>query len=239
MKYKSIMVLAAMALLAQGICSADCGKNTVTVSGMGKVTVKPDVAYVTLYIKADGLLLADAVQKSKQKTDEIKKAITAKYSGAKEFVVKDSSWGSDSDKLPQPQIMKRMRITLPPNPIVVYDVIDAAIRAGAAMSNPSSHSFGEPDGVAVYGLLKSDEAEAQARTKALEDARGKAETLAALASKSLGEISSVCVNDSDFTSPYETIMEKGEAYPTKNLGIDPTEINIVSRIEFVFDLVKK
>ncbi len=246
MKYKSIMVLAAMALLVQGICSADGGKSTVTVSGMGKVAAKPDVAYVTLYVKADGLLMADVAQKIQQKTDDIKKAITAKQSGVKEIIVKDVSVANKDLRwaptlvgyAPQPEMVKQIRITLLPNPQIVYDVIDAAIQAGAFMNDNSVHFTGDSYSCVVYGLIKSDEAEAQARSKALEDARGKAETLAALADKRLGEITSIEFSDNSFNKQYEIAMQKA-SYPTRNLGVDPTEINIVSEIEFVIDLVKK
>jgi len=233
--------------LVSAAWAQDCSKDTITVIGIGKVTAKPDVAYVTLSVKADGILMADTAQKVKQKLDEIEKAIKAKKDGIKEIVTsdvaigqKDSAWSSDEKDVARPQIVKQMRVTIAPDPQIAHDIVDAAIRAGASMDVSDSYSYSRYlDNVIVYGLIKSEEAEAQAQAKALEDARAKAAKLAALAGKTLGGVTSIgCDSSSSWSYQLSNMMRGGMEFPTTNLGLDPSKIDITHTMSVSFELLK-
>ncbi len=69
------------------------------------------------------------------------------------------------------------------------EVVDIAIRTGALMQVPSSMRYSEDiRSVVIYGLIKSAEFEEQVRQKAMANAKEKAQKLAVLAGKSIGEV---------------------------------------------------
>ncbi len=242
MRSKAYVVLAVLVVLASGAWAQDCQKDAVSVSGMGKVTVKPDVAYVALRVKGDGILMIDAAQKVQEKVAEIEKAIKAKGSAVKEIKVtdisvgqKDGSWSPDEADQARPEIVKQMTVTIPPDPKVAFDIVDAAIRAGASLDTSDSYSYGEtPNSVIVYGLVKSEEAEAQAQAKALEDARSKASRLAALTGKTIGDVTSIGCEDESWSFDRDS-----DRFPITNLGVNPEGIDVTYSVSVSFALVKK
>jgi len=50
--------------------------NSISVAGKAEVFEKPDVVYITLYLKQHGILTEDAVKKSNEKTEEIRNIIS-------------------------------------------------------------------------------------------------------------------------------------------------------------------
>ncbi len=246
MRSKAFVVLAAIAVLASGAWAQDCAKDTITVMGIGKVTAKPDVAYVTLLVKGDGVLMADAAQSVQKKIDDVEKAIKAKQPGTKDIVVTDVQVGQkgspySSDEAPRPEIVKQMRITIAPDPKAALDIIDAAIRAGASMETNDPYSYrGLSGSLVVYGLLKPEEAVAQARAKALEDAKSTADKTAAVVAKSVGEVTCIgSEGNAMWQFSFQSVLQNVSDYPARYVGADPSGIQVVDMTSFTFQLVKK
>ena len=63
--------LATFPLLAH---SADCD-NGLKVTGKASESVNPDIAYITVYAQANGLLMEDAVKKANSLVNEINEAV--------------------------------------------------------------------------------------------------------------------------------------------------------------------
>ena len=240
------MVLAIGALLSQGVMGAE--ENKISVSGSAKIERKPDVAYITLYIKGDGILMVDAVSKAKEKTEAIQKAIRENHKGIKDIEIIDIEigekgsryWSSEKkDEPPRPQVVKRMRITISPDPALAQQIIDTAIRKDAIMKIPSSsHYSGEIHSVVIYGLLDASAAEDEAKKKALEDARNKAQKMAALIGKKTGDIVSIGCGSSAFFPRHIYISGRQADFPTKNIGINSNKIDISYSLKITFELVK-
>ena len=224
-------------------------KNAVTVTGTAKVEGKPDVAYLTLYVKGDGILMVDAIKKAKQKVDNIEKAMEEKHKEIKGIDVMDIKvgekrkgyWGSEQkDEAPRPEVVKRMRITIPPDARLAYELIDTAIRAGAIMQIPSSMQYsGEIKSIVVYGLLDASELEDQARKKALENAKDNAKKIAALVGKKIGEVVSVGCSGSYSWPNQIYIMGRESDFPVKHVGIDPDKIEISRSMTITYELLKE
>jgi uncharacterized protein YggE len=224
-------------------------KNTITVSGTAKVEAKADIAYITLYIRADGILMVDAVKNAKQKVEQIQKALKEKHKEIKGIEVVDIEigekskeyWSSEQkEEPPRPEVVKRMRITIAPDPALAYQVIDTAIRAGAIMQIPSSvHYSDEIRSVVMYGLLDASKREDEVRKKALEDAEKNAKETATLVGKKIGDVVSVGCSESGFWPQSLRIMGREAEFPVKHLGLDPEKIEISHSLKVTYELLKK
>lgn len=234
-------------LIMTGTIFAD--DNTVTVTGKAVLKHKPDVAYVTLYIKADGILMTDAAKKADQKVEEVKKAIQEKFKDIQSFEVSDvvvgeaqrEYWGPDrKEDVPRPEIARRLRIATAPNPTQVYELIDTAIRAGALMQIPSSVRYSDDmRSVVVYGLVKSPELESQTREAAMADAKQRAQKLAALAGKKIGDVVNIGCSGSYPEGFPIRVMGREADFPTEHLATNPNEITISHTISVTFELKKE
>jgi len=250
MRTKAILTGMALAISVQmTVWASGEIKNVITVTGTAKVESKPDVAYLTLYVKGNGILMVDAVKKAKQKVDAIKKAIEEKHKGIKGLDVIDISigekrreyWNPDQkDEAPRPEVVKRMRITISPDTRLAYELIDTAIRAGAIMQIPSSVQYpGEIKSLVVYGLLNASKLEDLARKKALEKAEDRAKKTAALVGKKIGGVVSVGCRGSSFWNNQIYIMGREADFPVKHVGIDPNKIEISQNMTITYELLKE
>jgi uncharacterized protein YggE len=224
-------------------------ENTVTVTGKAKIKHKPDVAFVTLYIKADGILMSDAVKKADQKVEDVKEAIQDKFKNIKSFEVYDVSIGEAQreyfvpdrkEETSHPEIVRRIRIMIDPNPAQSYELIDIAIRAGALMEIPSRTRYSEDvRSNVVYGLLKSIDIEKKVSEAALADAKQKAQKLAALAGKKIGDVINIgCSGSCSYDFPIR-IMGLEPDFPTEYIGMNSEEISISQSISVTYELKKE
>jgi len=243
----TVMAIALAASLASVPALAE--DNTVTVTGKAEIKAKPDVAYVTLYVKADGILMVDAIKRADKKVEEINTAIHEKFQNVQSFDVVDVAlgekqreyWGPDrKDETPRPEVARRLRIALPPNPKQVYELVDVAIRNGALMQISSSVRYSEDiRSVVVYGLVKSAEFEENASQKAMADAKKKAQKMAALAEKSIGDVVKIgCTGIASFGIPMR-VMGRPADFPTEHVGTNPNEVTISHAVSVTFELKSK
>ena len=68
----------------------------ITVTGDVILTRKPDIAYVSLYIRADGILLEDAVRESSNKVRQIHQTLRETYKEIREIQIQDVYIGGES-----------------------------------------------------------------------------------------------------------------------------------------------
>ena len=238
------LALGATALFACG--PAVSGDNTITVAGKAELKHKPDVAYVTLYVKADGILMIDAAKEADRKVGEIRSAMEEKFKDIQSFDIVEVAVGEKgrdyfgpdrADETPRPEITRRLRIALPPDRKQVYEIIDIAIRAGALMDSPSSIQYpGDDDGVVVYGLVKSSELEEKARQAAMADAKEQARKTAALADKTIGDVVKIeCASFAAWNIPMR-FMGEATDFPTEHIGTNPDEVTISHAMSVTFEL---
>ena len=245
---KTIVKIAGAVLL--GICMTEvvCAEeNSVSVIGKGEVKLKPDVAFVTLYVKGDAVAMVDAAKQVNDKVEEVKTALK-NYKQIKDIEINDAAIGEfqrrvymssdDKEEGQHPEIIRRLRITMSPNPAKVYQVIDTAISAGAVMQIPSPITYPSEDKtLVVYGLLKSADAEAQSRQTALADAKKQAETLAALAGKKVGGVMKIASDGLPPESKFiARIVGRESDLPTAYIGHNSKEITVGSSLNVVFEL---
>jgi uncharacterized protein len=224
-------------------------ENSVSVVGKGEVKVKPDAAFVTMYVKADALTMVDAAKQAGEKVDEVKKALKI-YKEIKGIAVTDASMGElerqsvspdDKEESQHPEVVRQLRITMRPDPVKVCQVIDTAISAGALMQSSSHISYGgDGETIVMYGVLKPADAEAQANQAALADARKRAESLAALVGKKVGGVMRIAGDASAAASPMTVLIDERESNaPAIYIGRSSEEIVVPGSLTVVFELKAK
>ena len=232
-----------MSVAAQAAC-----ENTVSVSGASQLEKAPDIAYIVLYVKGDGILMTDAVKNAAQKADEVIKAIRLDRPQVLDVKSETSEIGekrnqyyssADKDESPRPQVVQRLMVSIPPIPSLAYEIIDAALRAGAVMSIPSStHYSGEINSVVVYGVQNAKDVEEEAKKLAFEDAKKNAEDSAALAGRKLGIVNSVnCQSVQGFSQQVYFSGRKAQ-FPTKYIGISPEKIEINGSVTVTYNFAE-
>jgi uncharacterized protein YggE len=221
-------------------------EHTISVTGNAEETVKPDVAYVTVYGQADGILMVDAVKKADKLIDDITSAVNAESNTIKSITVTDVAlgekkteyWRSDQQpESPRPEVARRILITCEPNPEGIYEVIDKAIRAGALMQIPSRTSYSDDiRSVVVYGLENSTAVIERVRKAAMLDARKEADKTAKLADKTVGDVVSIgCSGSSHFNFPMR-VMGRQADFPAEHIGTNAKEITISHAMSVSFEL---
>ncbi len=161
--------------------------NTISINGQGEAFATPDIATFTFSVSADAKVVADAQDQVTKKTDAIIAALkalgieekdiqTVDYSVYPKYVYTSTVCPANANCVPGRQVPDGYTVT---NSLSVKvrstaDAGKALAEAGSkGATNVSSLSFTVDDQSAI---------EAQARTKAISDAKNKAEALA----KSLG-----------------------------------------------------
>jgi len=222
--------------------------NSIKVTGRAELKAKPDIAYVTLYAKADGILMVDAVRNTNELVEKITDAIKQQDSIIKKIVINDISLGqtkveywrsSQQQETPRPQVIKKIRIHCKPNSQEIYHLIDKAIRAGAVMQVPSTaHYANGVQSIVAYGLENYEEIILHAKEMAITDARAKAEKVAKLAKISLGNIVGIgCSSTSSFRDSMR-FMGNLEYFPTEYIGVNEKEIIVSSKISVSYEINK-
>lgn len=240
-------VLATVALVTAGIIlsGSAIGEDRDTVMGRGKATVMkdPDVAYVTLFIQGDGMLMADAIKQAEEKSAAVEKAITENCPQTRQIEIIDLEVGDKASRFSssqsgsvRPQLIKRVLVTIPPDPALASRVIDQAIRAGAVINRPTTTSFSNKYSAVMYGLVGFGAAEDEARKLAFEEAKLSARKLAELAGKKLGEVISISSSDRGSGMVFSIPRQEAE-FPTEYLSKKPTGIEVISKVAATFELV--
>jgi uncharacterized protein YggE len=245
MKQFPIMSVAVASMLALSSYAED-RQHTISVAGKADEKVKADTAYVTLYAKAEGILMVDAVKNTDKLVQEITAAVKSETNVIRTIAVVDVAlgekateyWRSDQKpEPPRPQVARRIRITCEPKPAGIYEVIDKAIRAGALMQLPSRSSYSDDiRSVVIYGLEQSAEVVERVQKAAMADARAEAEKSASLAGKKVGDVVSIgCSGSTHWAIPMR-VMGMQSQFPTEHIGTNPDEITLSHTVSVTFDL---
>ena len=250
MKNAAILCVCLLATCAQvRVCCAEDARNTITVSATATVERKPDVAYVTVFARGQGFLMAEVAKTASEKAYAVVKAVREKHGEIKDIEVVDvevgqkggSYWGSESaSEPPRPEIVKRIRIAIPPTPALAYEITDTAIRAGAGMAGPSYPSFSdEPSGVIMYGLLDPVEAEDEASKEALVNAAKEAGKIASLAGVGVRAIVSIIASGPvDYVGIIRSANGQADRV-LKHAGVNPDKVEVSRTVVVSYEVARR
>jgi len=207
---KIVPALAALTLVL-GACSAWPGQpktpNTIAVTGIGKVSIPPDLAITTLGVQTQGMDIAQAVEDNNRRSAQVRSAL------AEAGVADQDMQTTYFNVSTQP---KYDEFGNPTGETLYYvdNTITVKIRQvdslGATLQAALSAGANSVQGVS-YTLENPSQALDQARQLAIADAQSQAELLAASAGVKLAGLYSLADNGGYAVSPTDTIYGKGGA----------------------------
>ncbi|MGH8457492.1 MAG: SIMPL domain-containing protein [Stenotrophobium sp.] len=238
-------LLLALALLAPGIVAAHDhsppDRRSVTVSGEGEVSAKPDRARLALSVDN----LSTDVKSAEAEVNRVTRAYLAQ---AKSLGVKDEQistagmtlnpeyvWDDKARKQTLAGYRARRQITVTVDNLdKLGDLILAATSAGVNQINPP-----------VLESSKAKELSRQALVKAAEDARAKAQLLADTLGVKLGTVRSLSASDSSAAPPPRPVMFMAKAMAAApadesgndQMGFAAGEIKFSASVNAEFDLI--
>jgi uncharacterized protein YggE len=236
MKFANVV----MAALVIGFCSingfAEVDVSKVATSGKAEKTVKADTALIILYISADGILMADAEKAYQEKFSKLEGILKAQFKDIQSIEQKTLaigqkrvSYNPDQNKQPQPEIRKQLSIVIPPDSKLAFEIIDTAIRNGAALTtDPNNYySTGQLNSTVIYGLKDCVEIEKELLKMALDDCKKNAGAISQqIPGSSLGNIANISVGGAFGAMPQNIIAGSGATPPFKYYSIEPDKIKI-------------
>lgn len=200
------------AVLALALVLSACGPTTInqeaqpairtlSVNGVGQVSITPDIAYIYIGVHSEGAAASEAVDENKVQTSAVIKAI--KDAGVDEKDINTTNFSIWPSQQYSPEGAITGTIYMVDNTVYVVvrdlarlgDLLDSTISAGANTINSIQFDIAD-DSAAVK----------EARVKAVEDAKVQAQELADAAGIALGEIQNISFYDN---SPYPVYEGKG------------------------------
>lgn len=212
MKHKSILVIS---LLIIGGLLAACGpasvalqtqppQRTITVTGTGKVTLTPDIAYISIGVQTQDASAKTAVASNNTQAQAVVKTI-------KGFGVADKDIQTTNFSIyPQQQYDNNGKVTgttyIVNNTVYVTvrdltklgDMLDSTVSSGANYINSIQ-----------FDVADKTDALSQARQAAVDDAKKQADELTKATGVTLGDVQTISYTDS--TPPVETPLRAATA----------------------------
>lgn len=180
------LVIQAVAIPQPALAQGASDQRTITVNGVGTVSITPDTAYVRVGVDVANASLSEALSSARTGMEAVMQALTGAGIAAADIATDQYSVFREDRFDPASnassnvfRVINIVRVTVR-SVDQVADVLNAAVDAGANAIN--SVDFGAAD---------VRPTESSARTLALDDARARATELAAAVGGELGEVISI------------------------------------------------
>ncbi len=223
--------------------------TTISITGNAAVNREPDVAYITLYVIANGILLEDAIKQAGSKSQLIEQTLNNTFTDIQEIQIKDlyvgesnsSSYGRfEKSEPPKPEVIKCLLVIAPPDSDLAIKIIDTASRLGCTIQNPADTRYGYLRGAVFYGLMNYASAEQEAIEAAIVDAKQNASNTAHMVNKQLGSIQKI---SSAETFRMNAIHDESNRFnrnmivlPTSYLSVSPNTVEVSAKVSITFTL---
>lgn len=183
--------------------------NQITVSGEGKVYAKPDVAMVSLGVTTTGQTTADVISESSEKMNAVIKAV--KDSGVEDKDIQTTNYNlyplynytEAAGRVFQGYTLEQSVSVKIRDFAKVGEILQKATGAGANMT-----------GNLVFTIDDPEQYKAEARAKAIEQAKEKAQSLASASGIRLGKLVNV------YENYYYPMYESSKAYGLGGGSVD-------------------
>jgi len=233
------ITVVALALLAFGcttetsIVSPDQGSPGITVAGSGSVFGQPDIAVVTLGVEAQAATVGEARSQAAERMDAMVQSL--KDGGVAEEDIQTTRFSVQPlyDFADGRQVLRGFLVNNVATAKIreidnTGSLIDGALAGGGDLSRVESLIFTIDDPSAL---------EEEARTKAVQDARARAETLAAAAGLELGDARSIVESRAPvvplaFDQSFAELPQAGDVASPIELG----ELEVQVEVQVIYGL---
>lgn len=234
----SVVALLAVLLSACGPATQLVSSNsqpvphTLTVSGIGKVSLKPDIAYIYVGVHTDKPTAAEAVAENSSNTQRLIEALKAAGVDAKDIQTSNFSIWQNNQFGPDGKISNSSYVVDNTVNLTVRkldqlgDLLDTAVKAGA--NNVNSIQF---------DLADKTQAMSDARAEAVKTAQKQANELAGAAGVKLGGIQSIQYFDATPSPVFQGKgMGGGAASADVAVPINPGQMEISVTVTIAYDI---
>lgn len=229
-----ILMVALSACAPLGL-KAETPARTISVNGSSQVVLTPDIAYISVGVHTEAEDAADAVADNNTKTQAVIDALGKAGVDAKDIrttnfsIYPQEKYGPNGESLGKYFAVDNTVYVTIRDITKIGDVLDVAVGAGA--NNVYGISFDVED---------KDVALAEARTKAVEDARTQAEQMAQAAGVSLGPIYSLSSYNS-YPSPMYYDVKGGYGggsveFAAASVPVSPGQMTLTVDVSVVFEI---
>jgi hypothetical protein len=190
---------------------ADAPDRTITVTGSATITAKPDEAIVSLGVHTESGSAEAAMNENAARMRDVIAAMKTLGVGDDDLATTSVNlypmWSNDGRTVTGYQAENQLSVTLH-DMALVGKAIDRAVAAGANLAGGIS-----------FGLSDDNQGVDDALARAVEDARAKAETMAAAAGAGLGDVVTIAESSVALPLPYyegrdmSAVAEDGGAVP--------------------------
>jgi uncharacterized protein len=188
--------------------SLESQQQGINVSGVGKVSIKPDLAVISLGIESQEISVADAQTKASEAMDKVMGPLKAQGVDDKDIqtqyfnIAQVNRWDSYGEK----NTVVGYRVT---NTVIVKvrdvekagTIIDAVVVAGGDLTRINNIDWTVEEPSAIYK---------QARVLAMKYAKEKAKQMADEGGVKLGDITYIAENNNTYYQPYGNYMSNGD-----------------------------
>ena len=211
MKFKQLSLISALALvLVLGACApqapantVDAGLNGINVSGVGKVYINPDLAYVYIGVKSESDDVAKALDNNNEQANDVAEALTAMGVEQKDIqttafnVYPMDQYSPTGEKTGTNYVVENTVF------VTVRDLDKLGDLLGEVVNSGANNIYG-----IQFDVTDKSAAVTQARKMAVEEAKKQAQELADAAGVKLGALRSI----SSYTSNVPTPFYEGKGY---------------------------
>jgi len=240
-----VMLLALASLVVgltgcSGVAAADMqpvsvnvnNQQGIWVNGQGKVTVTPDIAYISMGVSAQAATVTEAQAQAAAAMDKVIAAL--KSNGVAEKDIQTQYYNIQQltryDNVTQQSVVTGYMVSNSVN-VKIRDVgkagviIDAVAAAGGDYTRINGVNF---------SIDKPEQYYAQAREQAMADAKTKANQLAQLAGVTLGRATYITESTSSPYVPYPYPIKAADAVQSSTTYITPGEMDVTVSVQVAY-----
>ena len=205
--------------------------RTITATGTGEVYLVPDLAYVYVGVRSDADDVTTALNTNNVQAGKISDAMKAQGVDVKDIQTTNFNVYPMSDYGPDGTITRKYFVVENTVNITVRDLsklgtlLDAVVRAGANTINGIS-----------FDVSNKDQANAEARDKAIAQARSEAESIASASGVQLGNLQNVSVSLNGGTIPMYVGAGGGVKAADSSVPVSAGQLLITANANLTYEI---
>lgn len=226
MRLRLILTTAALTMAPLTALAAETCGGRLTVAGQGEVRVAPDMAMISLGVTTQAPTAAQAMADNAAQAAKVIEAVKAGADGQGAVADEDiQTSGLNLSAVTVYEEGKAPRVTGYQAQNIVTLRLKELDQVGALLDRVVSSGANEVQGIS-FGRLDDQDARDEARTKAVAEARRRAEVLASAAGVTLGPV--MAIRETDGYSPPAPIAQRARAMDMAAGAVPPVQTGQLS-----------